>query len=54
VLKHAATSGLLKAVSEVLHGRFYVMLKLRSDDWATRKAPADNSRHTGEYRETTG
>ena len=40
VLKHAATSELLKAVSEVLQGRSYVTLKLRSDDWATRKARA--------------
>ncbi len=40
VLKHAATSELLKAVSEVLQGRSYVTLKLRSDDWATRQARA--------------
>jgi len=43
VLKHAATSELLKAVSEVLQGRSYVTPKLRSDDWATRKARARQS-----------
>jgi DNA-binding NarL/FixJ family response regulator len=43
VLKYAATSELLKAVSEVLQGRSYVTLKLRSDDWATRKARARQS-----------
>ncbi len=32
VSKHAATLELLKAVSEVLQGRSYVTLKLRSDD----------------------
>jgi DNA-binding NarL/FixJ family response regulator len=40
VLKHAATSELLTAVSEVLQGRSYVTLKLRSEDWAIRKARA--------------
>ena len=40
VLKHAATSELLTAVSEVLQGRSYVTLKLRCEDWATRKARA--------------
>ena len=36
VLKHAASSELLKAVSEVLQGRSYVTLKLRSDNFATQ------------------
>jgi DNA-binding NarL/FixJ family response regulator len=40
VLKHAATSELLTAVSEVLQGRSYVTQKLRSEDWVTRKARA--------------
>ena len=33
VLKHGATPELPKAVSEVLQGRSYVTLKLRSDGW---------------------
>jgi DNA-binding NarL/FixJ family response regulator len=40
VLKHAAASELLKAVSEVLQGRPYVTSKLRADNWAVRDARA--------------
>jgi DNA-binding NarL/FixJ family response regulator len=40
VLKHAAASELLKAVSEVLQGRSYVTTKLRAENWAVRKARA--------------
>lgn len=40
VLKHAAASELLKAVSEVLQGRAYVTPKLRAENWAVRKARA--------------
>jgi DNA-binding NarL/FixJ family response regulator len=34
VLKHSATSELLTAISEVMHGKSYVTPKLRSTDWA--------------------
>ena len=40
VLKHAATSELLKAVSEVLQGRAYVTPKLRAENWEVREARA--------------
>jgi DNA-binding NarL/FixJ family response regulator len=40
VLKHAAASELLKAVSEVLQGRSYVTSKLRAENWAVRDARA--------------
>jgi DNA-binding NarL/FixJ family response regulator len=40
VLKHAAASELLKAVSEVLQGRSYVTAKLRAENWAVRAARA--------------
>ena len=40
VLKHAAASELLKAVSEVLQGRAYVTAKLRAENWAVREARA--------------
>lgn len=40
VLKHAAASELLKAVSEVLQGRAYVAAKLRAEDWAVRETRA--------------
>jgi len=37
VLKHAAASELLKAVSEVLQGRAYVTAKLRAENWEVRE-----------------
>lgn len=40
VLKSAAASELLKAVSEVLQGRSYITPKLRSENWAVREARA--------------
>lgn len=40
VLKHAASSELLEAVSEVLAGRSYVTQKVRSEDWAVRQSRA--------------
>jgi len=40
VLKHAAPSELLKAVSEVLEGRSYVTPKLRAESWAERESRA--------------
>jgi len=40
VLKHAAASELLKAVSEVLQGRAYVTAKLRAENWAVRERRA--------------
>jgi len=40
VLKHAAASELLKAVSEVLQGRPYVTAKLRAENWEVRAARA--------------
>lgn len=40
VLKNAAASELLKAVSEVLQGRPYVTPKLRPENWAVREARA--------------
>ena len=40
VLKHAAASELLKAVSEVLQGRAYVTAKLRAENWEAREARA--------------
>lgn len=40
VLKHAAASELLKAVSEVLQGRAYVTAKLRAENWEVRAARA--------------
>ena len=40
VLKHAAASELLKAVSEVLQGRAYVTAKLRAENWAVREKRA--------------
>ena len=40
VLKHAAASELLKAVSEVLQGRAYVTAKLHAENWAVREARA--------------
>ncbi|WP_324829805.1 response regulator transcription factor [Alloacidobacterium sp.] len=40
VLKNAAASELLKAVSEVLQGRSYVTAKLRPENWAIREARA--------------
>ncbi len=40
VLKHAAASELLKAVSEVLQGRAYVTANLRAENWAVRETRA--------------
>jgi len=40
VLKHAAASELLKAVSEVLEGRAYITPKLRAENWAAREERA--------------
>jgi DNA-binding NarL/FixJ family response regulator len=40
VLKHAANSELLEAVSEVLQGRPYLTPKLRSENWAVRQTRA--------------
>lgn len=40
VLKHAAASELVKAVSEVLQGKSYVTPKLRSEDWVVQKTRA--------------
>jgi len=40
VLKQAAASELLKAVSEVLQGRAYVTAKLRAESWAVRETRA--------------
>lgn len=40
VLKNAAASELLNAVSEVLQGRSYVTAKLRPENWAVREARA--------------
>jgi len=40
VLKHAATSELLKALSEVLQGRAYITAKLRAENWEVRKTRA--------------
>jgi DNA-binding NarL/FixJ family response regulator len=40
VLKQAAASELLKAVSEVLQGRSYITPKLRAENWAIRDARA--------------
>jgi DNA-binding NarL/FixJ family response regulator len=43
VLKHAARSELLKAISEVLQGSSYVTPKLRSENCATRATRAEES-----------
>ena len=40
VLKHAAASELVKALSEVLQGKSYVTPKLRSEDWVVQRARA--------------
>jgi len=40
VLKHAAASELLTAVSEVLAGRAYITPKLRAENWAVREERA--------------
>ena len=40
VLKHAAASELLNAVSQVLEGKSYITPKLRSDSWAQRETRA--------------
>jgi DNA-binding NarL/FixJ family response regulator len=40
VLKHAAASELVTAVSEVLQGRSYVTAKLRAENWAVLKERA--------------
>jgi DNA-binding NarL/FixJ family response regulator len=40
VLKHAAASELLQAISEVLQGRSYVTPKLRPENWAVRASRA--------------
>ena len=40
VLKHSAASELLKAVTEVLHGKSYVTPKLRAENWAVQGARA--------------
>ena len=40
VLKHAAVSELLTAVSQVLDGRAYVTPKLRAENWAQRETRA--------------
>jgi DNA-binding NarL/FixJ family response regulator len=40
VLKQSAFSELLKAVSEVLHGKSYVTPRLRAENWAVREARA--------------
>jgi DNA-binding NarL/FixJ family response regulator len=40
VLKHAAASELLSAVSQVLEGKSYITPKLRSDNWAQRETRA--------------
>lgn len=41
VLKHAARSELLKAISDVLQGSSYVTPKLRSENWASRETHAE-------------
>jgi DNA-binding NarL/FixJ family response regulator len=40
VLKGSVVSELLKAVSEVLHGKSYVTPRLRAENWAVREARA--------------
>ena len=40
VLKHSASSELIMAMSEVLHGRSYVTPKVQSENWAVRKVRA--------------
>jgi len=40
VLKHAAASELLTAVSEVLQGRAYITAKLRSENWTVHESRA--------------
>lgn len=40
VLKHSAASELVKAMSEVLRGKSYVSSRVQSDNWAVRKARA--------------
>jgi DNA-binding NarL/FixJ family response regulator len=40
VLKHAAASELLQAISEVLQGKSYVTPKLRPENWAVRASRA--------------
>jgi DNA-binding NarL/FixJ family response regulator len=40
VLKQAAASELMKAISEVIQGRAYVTPKLRPENWAVQKARA--------------
>jgi DNA-binding NarL/FixJ family response regulator len=40
VLKQSAVSELLKAVSEVLHGKSYVTPRLQAENWAVREARA--------------
>jgi DNA-binding NarL/FixJ family response regulator len=40
VLKHSAASELVKAMFEVLRGKSYVSSKVQSDNWAVRKARA--------------
>jgi DNA-binding NarL/FixJ family response regulator len=40
VLKQAAASELMKAISEVVQGRSYVTPKLRPENWAVQKARA--------------
>lgn len=43
VLKRAAASELLSAISQVLEGRAYVTPKLRPDNWAIRQARAQQA-----------
>ena len=40
VLKHSAASELVKAMSEVMRGKSYVSSKVQSENWAIRKARA--------------
>jgi DNA-binding NarL/FixJ family response regulator len=40
VLKHSAASELVKAMSEVLRGKPYISSKVQSENWAVRKARA--------------
>jgi DNA-binding NarL/FixJ family response regulator len=42
VLKNDATTELLKAISEVLHGKQYVTRRLRPENWAVRETRAKN------------
>ena len=43
VLKHAAPSELLNAIAEVLQERSFITSKLRSENWAERKARAEQA-----------